>query len=672
MWTDNETSEDLLGFQVHADLIKSLILEGNLLPITIGVFADWGGGKTSIMKIIQNSFDSESLESPEAKAQVDGILCLYFNGWLFEGYDDAKSALISSVIMSLGDHKRFGPKIKDKCASLLRSVNWLRVAYLGAKNVAIPAIAAYATGGATIVPQAANWFGWGAGQVAKLAEQSPSDTNNWETLIKNDPNPQNPLDIKDFREQFSDMLAKSDIKTLVVLIDDLDRCSPERIIENLEAIKLFLNVEGTAFLIGADPRIVRHAVEWKYGVTSTQKNSKDGDESQRDYSLVEDYLEKLIQYPYHLPKLSPAEIETYISLLFCKFHLSSDDFKKVLIECNRTRAANRFEAFGGDSIEQILPNLSGTQDRQKLRESLAISSVIAPLITECLKGNPRQVKRFLNLFELRKKLSEVAHLNHIKNNVLVKMMILEYCYPERYEELYRWQNQNEGKPQILIDLENHFNPQIPAPDVTSKDDDHTDVVSEKSSKTEKPSKSEPVLPKKEFVVPAGWEDAGIRKWIQVNPALSGIDLRDYFWLTRDRLQSTLAGMTMISPVVRRLIERLLRKEKDDALFAEISGMSQEDQKTLCMTLRKEIYAAPSKSDIYKIFQSLIEKGIHSAQEEYTIVFKNVSPEKIPAAVGGTVAALCRSYPSLKEVAAIFEASPNTKAGKAYANIAKGN
>ena len=317
MWTDNETSEDLLGFQVHADLIKSLILEGNLLPITIGVFADWGGGKTSILKIIQKSFDSESLSDLNDKKQIGDILCLYFNGWLFEGYDDAKSALISSVIMSLGEHKRFGPKIKDKCASLLRSINWLRVAYLGAKNVAIPAIAAYATCGATVVPQAVGWFGWGTSQVEKLTGQSSSESTadttaiDWETLIKNDTSPQNPLDIKDFREQFGDMLAKSDIKTLVVLIDDLDRCSPERIIENLEAIKLFLNVERTAFIIGADPRIVRHAVEWKYGIAPIQENVRVPNDTQRDLSLVTDYLEKLIQYPYHLPKLSPAEIETY-------------------------------------------------------------------------------------------------------------------------------------------------------------------------------------------------------------------------------------------------------------------------------------------------------------------------------------------------------------------------
>src|SRR5690606_41561825 len=44
--------------------------------------------------------------------------------------------------------------------------------------------------------------------------------------------------------------------------------------------------------------------------------------------LVTDYLEKLIQIPYYLPRLSASEIETYISLLFCQLRLGND-FKHV-------------------------------------------------------------------------------------------------------------------------------------------------------------------------------------------------------------------------------------------------------------------------------------------------------------------------------------------------------
>jgi hypothetical protein len=59
MWSDNETSNDLIGFQVHADLVRSVVTDDKMLPVTIGVFGDWGGGKTSIMKMLQRDLDPE-------------------------------------------------------------------------------------------------------------------------------------------------------------------------------------------------------------------------------------------------------------------------------------------------------------------------------------------------------------------------------------------------------------------------------------------------------------------------------------------------------------------------------------------------------------------------------------------------------------------------------------
>jgi predicted KAP-like P-loop ATPase len=81
VWQDNETEIDLLGFDVHANLIRSVITDPSVLPVTVGVFGDWGGGKSSIMKMLQKELSDE-------KAYPD-VVCLYFNGWTFEGYEDA-------------------------------------------------------------------------------------------------------------------------------------------------------------------------------------------------------------------------------------------------------------------------------------------------------------------------------------------------------------------------------------------------------------------------------------------------------------------------------------------------------------------------------------------------------------------------------------------------------
>lgn len=53
MWADNETKDDLLGYQVHADLLRDVVLDPKMLPISIGVFGDWGSGKSSLMLLMQ-------------------------------------------------------------------------------------------------------------------------------------------------------------------------------------------------------------------------------------------------------------------------------------------------------------------------------------------------------------------------------------------------------------------------------------------------------------------------------------------------------------------------------------------------------------------------------------------------------------------------------------------
>ena len=278
MWTDNVTDLDFLGFDVHANLIKELIKDEKMLPLTIGLFGDWGSGKSSILEVLKREIEKEPKTA-----------CLYFNGWVFEGYDDAKAALLETILKEFEDEKKFGAEIKDDIKKLFKSVNWMRAIGLGMKNIALPVAAAYITGGLSLIPQLVNGLKDAAKNPDELvAKIKGHDTEGFLKQFVKEFEDNDKFDVvRKFRDDFEELLKKSKIDKLIIIIDDLDRCLPDRIIDNLEAIKLFLNVKNTAFVIGADPRIVRHAIEYRYKDKIIDTNAENTNDR-----IVNDYLEK--------------------------------------------------------------------------------------------------------------------------------------------------------------------------------------------------------------------------------------------------------------------------------------------------------------------------------------------------------------------------------------------
>lgn len=84
MWKDIETHDDLLGYAVHARMLKNIITNDSMLPISIGVFGNWGSGKSSLMLILEDLLKTD----PERATAGERILQIQFNSWQFENYEN--------------------------------------------------------------------------------------------------------------------------------------------------------------------------------------------------------------------------------------------------------------------------------------------------------------------------------------------------------------------------------------------------------------------------------------------------------------------------------------------------------------------------------------------------------------------------------------------------------
>lgn len=635
MWSDNETSEDLLGFKVHANLLIDVIKDDTVLPISIGVFGDWGSGKSSILQIIKEKFEQKDEEDEYIEKET---LCIYFNGWTFEGYDDAKAALLNAILKELQENKKLSEEIKDtikeKAKKLWKSIDWMRGAGMALKNVALPAISAYFTSGLSLIPFAYQKISeFNIDSPEKLIEKlkSADGKSIFDSLVKKEQKESNDDKtnaVSEFRNDFAELLDTTNFKRLVVLIDDLDRCSPERIIENLEAVKLFLNVSKTAFVIGADPRIVRHAIENKY--------DKKGELEEDNSRIIQDYLEKLIQLPYTLPKLSEPEVETYISMLICKTEVDPIIFKNVHGIFQEFRIKDRYSAFGLTNFEQIL----STEDFERVKSNVITIPSLVPLITQSLYGNPRQIKRFLNTYTLRQRLANVASLNEFKHDVLAKLMILEYSELKLFKQLFEWQIDQNGQPSQLKEIEE-----------ICFDKPFNDVLDEVKQSTYN-----------------DWGKSKVIRWLQIEPQLNSTDLRDYFWISRDKIDSSITASSLISPVVKGLFGELQKDLTNtitkDVINRKFSTLSENEKFSFFEVLSISIKKNPETKRLHDIFNLMVEENIEDAAQSYINVLKLISQDDLEPAVGTSLARL-KTHSQIGDFLAEYFKSGKSKASRAF-------
>ncbi|WP_353102766.1 P-loop NTPase fold protein [Myroides odoratus] len=538
MWKDSETHIDLLNFNYLVEVTKDIIENENLSPCTIGVYGDWGSGKSSLVEMILKSYEEN-----------DEFLCIKFNGWLFEDYEDAKTALLGTIIDKIKEQRTLTSKAKASIKKLYKNINFLDLASKGLKFGTDFLL----TGGLGTVADITvgkvfdSLKDKGKSIESKDLKKILEGAFSKEEVRKN---------LREFQNDFDKLLKETKIKKLVVFIDELDRCNHDTILETLEAIRLFLFIEGTSFIIGADERQVMYAVRRRF--PEIQGNHLD---------IGKEYLEKMIQYPIKIPQLGIREMEFYITSLFLQ-----EAFQREYSEIIEFLKEEREKNFVKFEIEyELIVSQFKNIDETKLKEVISISKQLSSVLSSRLNGNPRHCKRFLNALSMRMKMAAFKNIE-LDKKVLAKLMLIEYFKDEVFKKIGELQANEDGKPKELKLVE---------------DKEWGEVEYLKLWK----------------------DDTWFINWVDSEPKLADIDLQNYFYFTRESLQiSANKNSYMLSNEAGLILNNLY--SGSDFLRGEAIRKAVNISDFECVEILKSLFVSiEESSDIESsLFKAFIEWG----------------------------------------------------------------
>lgn len=418
MWTDNASKIDMLFYKPYADIVSETAIGTDEEPLTVGIFGLWGAGKSTLLNLIGKNYEGNK----------DAIY-VSINAWMFENYEDAKTAIMEALLRELKDNEKIPIKIRKSFVSLIKKIDFLKVGTKAAATAA-PVIASFVTGNP--LPLVLNLPNEAKEIETAIKSVSDSVRGIKDDYLKDDETVDDSVvnNIRNFRNEFEKTLESEEINRVVVLIDDLDRCQPERIIETLEAIKLFLSVKKTTFIIAADENVIQYAIKKKYP-------NIDG----FNIELDKEYIEKMIQVPIQIPELSTKDVQNYLLLLVLQKYMEPNEFEILVSKIEQEKLMVQSDVIEVEGLEEIYGSLNDSisfEDRKEYKEVVGAILQIRKIASHTLKGNPRQIKRFLNTFILKRKLSKMYYGDDLDMCIMAKLLILHKLNPDLFNQLNVW------------------------------------------------------------------------------------------------------------------------------------------------------------------------------------------------------------------------------------------
>jgi len=549
-----------------------------------------GSGKSSLMRLARRRLEDDG--------HGGAYLCVEFSPWRHEDGADVKAALMATVMDAL-DSRVEGTDAKPEVTRRVRRLRrW-------AHGWALPK--ALVTGGsmaAGLEPELASM----AGDIAQQAAAG-DDAEDPEPVV-----PRTFESVARFHEEFAELMSllEDDVQALVVFVDDLDRCLPPAIVSTFEAIRLFLQAPRTAYVVGAHQRIIQAALDERYPAASDA-----------DQAIGVDYLEKVLQLTIAIPPLSGPETVTYANLLFAELYTDDDDFGHLLTEARRLRAADQLaEAMNEGVASGVLAEVP-----EKLSEAFELVHRAGPTLASGTRGNPRQIKRFLNTLLLRTR-TAAKRGAPIKPGVLAKLMLLEERHLAEFERLYQWQLAAAGAPLELAVAE-------------------AEVRGVKAPKTDAAQRA---------AVDEWVGRPGVPGWLALEPSLAGVALGPYFSLARDKLSTATPAIRLPAHLQELVVALQAPIDRDRDAAVKAAGELTPQDRALLGDALFGVAAREPGSDAMHGAAALAGAGADVA-DAFFATLRDLPPSRVPVTLPGAVALRFRDDARLASLLSAWEKGP---------------
>ena len=323
--TDDVSIDPILGINYYKKVIIDIIKK-SYPKFSIGIHGEWGTGKTTLMKLI-----FEELEKELKNKNNNSIVPVWFNAWRYERENQfALFPLLQTISNSI-------PKGDTKKGKVKEAVSKFATGFSKGLIKSVPEIVS------AVLPSVVS-------EPLKITTDNVIDKVSKEFIPMIDKISQRVIEetvysneIENIETTIAKVREEEDFK-IVVFIDDLDRCSPNKALEVLESIKVFLDLNGFIFVMGLSHDKITQLITAYY----KEKDKEIGIEGDQ-------YLKKIIQIPINLPLWNTNDIVELVNY-FVDNGIIKKENHKIIIKNN------------------------------------------IPLISTAIENNPRDIKRFLNNF----------------------------------------------------------------------------------------------------------------------------------------------------------------------------------------------------------------------------------------------------------------------------------